>query len=291
MTTDRDYNGGKHGTDGEASSAKVRVGELLAECMATFIILGLGDSAAAMYTLYDPSPYQQAYWGVCIAWGLAVTLAIHVTGAVSGTHANPAVTLALALFRGFPRAKILPYAGAQILGAFLGAALVYLLFSPVIDHYNELHHLSRNLDGGAAGVFFTHPGAGITPVHAFVDEIVLTGILVLGVFAITEEFNTLAPAANAGALLIGLLVATIGASAGYLEAWPINPARDFGPRLFCFFSGWGSQALPAPENYWWVPIAGPLLGGVAGGGLYQSVIRPFLPARQTARAQRGGVKP
>ena len=86
-----------------------------------------------------------------------------------------------------------------------GAAMVYLLFSPVIDHYNALHHLSRSLDGGAAGVFFTHPGSGAsrrsTP---FVDEIVLTGILVLGIFAITEEFNTLAPAANSGALIIGL---------------------------------------------------------------------------------------
>jgi glycerol uptake facilitator protein len=273
------------GTAGETSAAKVRAGELLSECLATFIILGLGDSAAAMYTLYDPSPYQQAYWGVCIAWGLAVTLAIYVTGAVSGTHANPAVTLALTLFRGFPRGKVLPYVVAQILGAFLGAAIVYLLFSPIIDHYNELHHLSRNLDGGAAGVFFTHPGAGITPLHACMDEIVLTGILVLGIFAITEEFNTLAPTPGNGALMIGLLVATIGASAGYLEAWPINPARDFGPRLFCFFSGWGSQALPAPQNYWWVPIVGPLLGGIVGGGLYQSLILPFLPSRRTPRPE------
>jgi glycerol uptake facilitator protein len=279
------------GTAGETSAAKVRAGELLSECLATFIILGLGDSAAAMYTLYDPSPYQQAYWGVCIAWGLAVTLAIYVTGAVSGTHANPAVTLALTLFRGFPRGKVLPYVVAQILGAFLGAAIVYLLFSPIIDHYNELHHLSRDLNGGAAGVFFTHPGAGITPLHACMDEIVLTGILVLGIFAITEEFNTLAPTPGNGALMIGLLVATIGASAGYLEAWPINPARDFGPRLFCFLSGWGSQALPAPQNYWWVPIVGPLLGGIVGGGLYQSLILPFLPSRRTSRQRHEGVSP
>jgi glycerol uptake facilitator protein len=274
----------------DASGARIRAGELLSECIATFIILALGDSAAAMYVLYDPSPYAQAYWGVCIAWGLAVTLAIHVTGAVSGTHANPAVTLALSLFRGFPRVKILPYVASQVLGAFLGAALVYLLFSPVINHYNDLHHLSRGGDGGAAGVFFTHPGLAITPLHAFVDEIVLTGILVLGVFAITEEFNTLAPAANGGALLIGLLVATIGACAGYLEAWPINPARDFGPRLFCYFTGWGAQAFPAPQNYWWVPIAGPLLGGIAGGGLYQAAIRPFLPARRQALLGTEGIK-
>jgi glycerol uptake facilitator protein len=263
-----------------ANRAGVRAGELISECMATFLILALGDSAAAMYTLYDPSPYQHAYWGVCMAWGLAVTLAIYVTGAVSGTHANPAVTLALTLYRGFDRRKVLPYVVAQVAGAFLGAALVYLLFAPVIDHYNLVHHLTRAGDGGAAGVFFTHPGESITPPHAFVDEIVLTGILVLGIFAITEQFNTLAPAPNLGALMIGLLVATIGASAGYLEAWAINPARDFGPRLFCYLSGWGAQALPAPGHYWWVPILGPLLGGVAGGGLYQLAIRPFLPGRR-----------
>src|ERR1700689_1447434 len=91
-------------------------GELISECVATFIILALGDSAAAMYTLYDPSPYQNAYWGVCIAWGLAVTIAIYVTGAVSGTHANPAITLALALFRGFSVRKIVPYMAAQVAG-------------------------------------------------------------------------------------------------------------------------------------------------------------------------------
>jgi glycerol uptake facilitator len=263
---------------------KAYAGELISECLAVFIIITLGCSAAAMYSLYDPSPYQNAYWGVCIAWGLSVTIAIYVTGAVSGTHANPAVTLALALYRGFPFRKVLPYSAAQILGGFLGAGIVYLLFMPVIDHYNMLHHLSRAFDGGAAGVFFTHPGLAITPLHAFSDEIVLTALLLLGIFAITEEFNTMAPMANSGALIIGLLVAAIGASAGYLEAWAINPARDFGPRLFAYFAGWGPAALPAPGHYWWVPIAGPLLGGVIGAGIYQYLIYPFLPARHAQKA-------
>ncbi|WP_184674185.1 MIP/aquaporin family protein [Rhodanobacter sp. A1T4] len=264
-------------------------GELISEAIAMFIIIAFGDSVAAMYILYDPSPYQNAYWGVCIAWGLAVTLAIYVTGSVSGTHANPAVTLSLAIFRNFEWKKVVPYWLAQVVGAFAGAAIVYVLFGPVIDHYNETHQLTR-VAGGAAGVFFTHPGLAITPMHALLDQIILTAFLLFGIFAITEQYNEMAPMANSGALMIGLLVATIGASMGYLEAWAINPARDFGPRLFAYLAGWNSSALPSPENYWWIPIVGPLIGGVVGGGAYQCLIRPFLPARvRAAEAERLGL--
>ncbi|MHB0774196.1 MIP/aquaporin family protein [Halomonas sp. WWR20] len=257
------------------------VGELISEAVATFIIIAFGDSVACMYVLYDPSPYLNAYWGVCMAWGLSVTLAIYVTGSVSGTHANPAVTLALATFRDFPWKKVVPYWVAQVVGAFVGAMIVYTLFSPVIDHFNQTHGLTR-ADGGAAGVFFTHPGLAITPMHALLDEIILTALLLFGIFAITEQYNETAPMANSGALMIGLLVAIIGASMGYLEAWAINPARDFGPRLFAYFAGWGSSALPAPGNYWWIPVVGPLIGGVIGGGAYRLLIYPFLPARMRA---------
>lgn len=265
-------------------------GELIAEALAVFIIIAFGDSVAGMYTLYSPSPYAQAYWGVCIAWGLAVTVAIWATGSISGTHANPAVTLALAMYRRFEWRKVVPYCVAQVVGAFLGAALVYQLYQPVIDHFNASQNLTR-LAGGAAGVFFTHPGLAITTGHAFVDEIILTAFLIFGIFAITEQYNEMAPGANSGALMIGLVVALIGASAGYLEAWAINPARDFGPRLFCFFTGWGAAALPSPGNYWWVPVLGPLLGGVVGGAAYQWLVRPFLPARlrSLAAASRGEV--
>lgn len=257
------------------------LGELISEAVAVFIIIAFGDSVACMYVLYDPSPYLNAYWGVCMAWGLSVTLAIYVTASVSGTHANPAVTLALAMFRDFSWKKVMPYWMAQVVGGFLGAAIVYLLFQPVIDHFNTTHQLTR-MDGGAAGVFFTHPGLAITPMHALMDQIVLTAFLLFGIFAITEQYNEMAPGANSGALMIGLLVATIGASMGYLEAWAINPARDFGPRLFAFFAGWGKSALPSPGNYWWIPIVGPLIGGVIGGAAYQWLIYPFLPARQRA---------
>src|SRR6202012_497441 len=199
-------------------------GELLAEAVAVFIIIGFGDSVAAMYSLYTPSPYVNSYWGVCIAWGLAVTMAIYVTGSISGTHANPAVTLALALYRKFSWRKVIPYFVAQGVGGMLGAAVVYMLYVPVIDHFNAAANLTRAA-GGAAGVFFTHPGLAITPMHAFGDEIVLTAFLIFGIFAVTEQYNEMAPGANSGALMIGFLVALIGASMGSLEAWAINPAR------------------------------------------------------------------
>jgi glycerol uptake facilitator protein len=257
------------------------IGELIAEAIAVFIIIAFGDSVAAMFTLYSPSPYQNAYWGVCIAWGLGVTMAIYATGSISGTHANPAVTLALALYRKFSWGKVVPYWIAQVVGGFLGAGLVYLLYAPVIDHFNEAMHLTR-ATGGAAGVFFTHPGLAITATHALSDQIILTAFLIFGIFAITEQYNEMAPGANSGAFMIGMLVALIGASMGYLEAWAINPARDFGPRLFCSLAGWGSSALPSPDNYWWIPVVGPLIGGVVGGGVYQYLIRPYLPAHVRA---------
>ena len=256
-------------------------GELISEAVAMFLIIAFGDSVAAMYSLYDPSPYQHAYWGVCITWGLAVTIAIYTTASVSGCHANPAVTLALALYRKFSWRKVIPYCLAQTAGGFLGAAIVYALFVPVIDHFNLEHHLTR-AGGGSAGVFFTHPGLAVTPMHAFSDQIILTALLIFGIFAITEQYNEQAPGANFGAVIIGFLVAIIGASMGNLEGWAINPARDFGPRLFCFFTGWGAAALPSPDHYWWIPIVGPLLGGIVGGACYQLLIHPFLPARHRA---------
>jgi glycerol uptake facilitator protein len=208
-------------------------------------------------------------------------MAIYATGSISGTHANPAVTLALALYRKFAWRKVIPYFLAQIVGALLGAVLVYSLYVPVIDHFNTAAQLTR-AGGGAAGVFFTHPGLAITPLHAFYDEIILTAFLIFGIFAITEQYNEMAPQANSSALMIGLLIALIGASMGYLEAWALNPARDLGPRIFCYFTGWGPSAFPSPQNFWWVPIAGPLLGAVVGGAAYQYLVRPFLPAHLKA---------
>ncbi|MDA3922793.1 MAG: aquaporin family protein [Salinisphaera sp.] len=265
-------------------------GELIAEAVGVFIIVVFGDSVSAMYFLFDPSPYLNAYWGVAICWGLAVTFGIYATASITGAHLNPAVTLGFACFRQFPWKKVLPYCAAQVVGAFLAAVIVYVLYQPIIDNlladHNTVRAASSDVAQKTAAVFFTHPHAHITALHGFVDEIILTALLVFGIFAITEQYNDMAPMANSGALLIGLLVALIGGSMGYLEAWAINPARDFGPRVFAYIAGWGGNAFPAPKDFWWVPIVGPLIGGVVGSAAYQWLIRPFLPDLVAARAER-----
>ena len=220
--------------------------EVIAEFLGTLVLILFGNGVVAMVVLFGTgvpgAVVNGGFTNITLAWGLAVTMAIYATGSISGTHANPAVTLALALYRKFSWRKVIPYFVAQVVGGVLGAALVYALYVPVIDHFNQAAQLTR-AGGGAAGVFFTHPGLAITPMHAFSDEIILTAFLIFGIFAITEQYNEMAPQANSGALMIGLLIALIGASMGYLEAWALNPARDLGPRIFCFLTGWGPAAF------------------------------------------------
>lgn len=260
------------------------LGELIAEAVGVFIIVVFGDSVSAMYFLFDPSPYLNAYWGVAICWGLAVTFGIYATASITGAHLNPAVTLGFACFRQFSWKKVVPYWVAQCVGGFIAAGIVYVMYQPIIDHLLADHDTVRtagtDIAQKTAAVFFTHPHEHITAMHGFVDEIILTALLVSGIFAITEQYNDMAPMANSGALLVAL----IGGSMGYLEAWAINPARDFGPRVFAWLAGWNENAFPAPKNFWWVPVVGPLVGGAVGAAAYQWLIRPFLPDYMAAQS-------
>lgn len=241
-----------------------------------FLII-VGDGASSMSVFYDA--FSGSYWGVCIVWGLAVTIAVYIVGAISGAHINPAVTLGFALYGGFPWKKVPGYMVSQIVGAFIGGAIVYLLYSPVVNAFNAAHHTTRAAAGGLASskAFFTSPDTHISTGHAFVDEIILTAILVMGILAIVDNYNGNRPGANTGPLMIGLVVAMVGGFGGMLEGFAINPARDFGPRIFGWFANWGPNAFPGPDNFWWVPIFGPLLGAVAAGLIYNFMLRPFMP--------------
>jgi glycerol uptake facilitator protein len=248
--------------------------ELIAEFLGTFVLMLFGTGVVAMVVLF-PSTAPGAtvhggYTNITLGWGLAVTMGVYIAGKISGGHLNPAVTLTFAVFRGFPWRKVVPYSVAQTAGAFLAAALVYRNYQPAF------HQFDPQLDK-TAGVFTTFPAFPALPQAGFLDQVIGTALLLLMVLAITDEWNV-PPGANLAPAMIGLVVVAIGMSFGGMHGYAINPARDFGPRLFTAVAGFRNNGLTDGSRVWWVPVVGPLLGGLIGAAVYDFGIRRFLRA-------------
>ena len=246
--------------------------ELIAEFLGTFVLILFGEGVVAMVVLFPAtSPGAIVHGGftnITLGWGLAVTMGIYIAGRISGAHLNPAVTLALAVFRGFSWRKVVLYSLAQTAGAFAAAAVVFWNYLPAFRQADpQLDH--------TAGVFTTFPAFPELLQAGFLDQVIGTGLLLLMIFAITDEFNT-PPGANLAPLLIGLVVAAIGMSFGGMHGYAINPARDFGPRLFTVVAGFRNNGLTDGVRVWWVPVVAPLIGGIGGAALYDFGIRRFL---------------
>lgn len=236
----------------------------LAELIGTMLLVLLGDGVVANVALGKTKGHNGGWIVVTAGWAMAVTVAVYCTVAVSGAHLNPAVTLGLAAIGRFEGALVPGYLAAQLAGAFLGAVLVWLAYLP---------HWKETKDPGAKlGVFATGPALR-RPAANLVTEIIGTAVLVLGVLAILSPVNMVpgtgfdtgfAPA------LVGLLVWAIGLSLGGPTGYAINPARDLGPRLAHFvlpIAGKGHSDW----NYAWIPVLGPVIGGLIGAGLYQAL--------------------
>ena len=247
--------------------------ELLAEFLGTMVLILFGNGVVAMVVLFGhglPGEIVNGgFTNITFAWGLGVTMGIYVAGKTSGAHLNPAVTLPLALFRGFPWRKVLPYCLAQLAGAFVAAAIVFW------NYHLAFIKTDPNLDH-TANVFTTFPAFPLTLSAGLLDQIIGTALLLLLIFAITDERNQ--PPANLGPLMIGLVVVVIGMSFGGMHGYAINPARDFGPRLFTVAAGFKNNGLTDGSMVFWVPIVGPLVGGVIGALVYDFGIRRYLPA-------------
>lgn len=266
---------------------------LLGECSAEFfgtmllILFGCGVVAQVVTggfptTTGATGDYNSIAWG----WGLGVAMAVYVAGRLSGAHLNPAVTVALTAFKGFPLRKVAPYIGAQLAGAFVGALLVRFTYSDAINRIDPTHTKATQ------GIFSTSPDVGVTLTTAFFDQVIGTAILVAVIFALTSAVNN-PPLANTGPLIIGLLVVGIGLGWGANAGYAINPARDFAPRLASFLTGYQDAWFSAngPEMYFWVPIVAPLIGGLIGGALFVFCIERFLPAAITEPPEIGVVEP
>ena len=263
-------------------------GQCLAEFVGTFIVILVGDGAVAAAVLTNSIDG----WGVAVMWGLAVTFAIYVAGPVSGGHFNPAVTIAMAVFREFPRRRIIPYIVSQIAGAFIGAACVYTFWGGFWQRTAEKIGVEIGSPGSqklmmAFSCFYPNPGgvgvdasamATVSTSGAFFIEAVLTMFLLLMIFALTEADNPGLPQAGLGPIFIGLTVTAIVGVGGPLTMDAVNPVRDFGPRLFAYTAGFGRIAFPGPRgNEWWLYIVAPIVGGLIGPAVYRSLVRRFLP--------------
>lgn len=255
-------------------------GKLIGEVFGTFILILLGDGVVANVGL-APRLASEAYnWNtITFGWAFAVIVAVYVSAGVSGAHLNPAVTIALAFKRGFPWKDVLPYIGAQVVGAFLGALGVYLVY------------MDGLVKAGMPNVWCTGPGSvfgqafwggagvasagGYSFVNAFVAEIFGTAVLLWGVLASGDGKNT-GLMHNLGPFLVGGTVLAVGMSLGGPSGYAINPARDFGPRLFGTLVG--TQGLFA-DGYWLIPVIAPIIGGVIGIFVYDLLVSKNLPSK------------
>ncbi|MBI3649745.1 MAG: aquaporin family protein [Acidobacteria bacterium] len=271
----------------EINPTPTLLGQCSAEFLGTFIVIFVGNGAGAAASLVN----QLDGWGVAMMWGLAVTFGIYVAGSVSGAHFNPAVTITMAVFRGFPKKYILPFIASQIAGAYVASACLYFFWHNFIAAQATKLGVVIGEPGSQKlmslfSCFYPSPGVGtdasawalISLSQALTIEVVLTAFLLVMIFALTEPENTGMPQAGIGAWFIGLTVTAIVGIGGNLTMDAVNPVRDFAPRLFAYTIGFGKIAFPGPRgNEWWLYIVAPIIGGLLGAFVYRYLIHRFLP--------------
>jgi len=258
------------------------LGEFVAEVFGTFILIILGDGVVANVGL-GPRVAAVGYdWNtIALGWGFAVAVAVYVAGGVSGAHINPAVTLAVAVKRGFPWGKVIPYMIAQMIGAFLGALAVFLCYRDGLVSAGMPNVWCTGPGGIFAQAYWGGTGAAAIGSYslltAFITEIFGTAMLLWGVLAALDKKNV-GVGANLWPLLIGFVVLAVGLSLGGPSGYAINPARDLGPRIFGALVG--TKGLFT--GLYWIgpPVIGALIGGVAGAVTYDWFITPYLPEKE-----------
>lgn len=225
----------------------------IGEFFGTLILMVLGAGTGASVNLKRTYGTGSNWTMVCIAWGLAVTMGVYVAGALgSDGHLNPAVTLGFATFGFFPWAQVFPYLLGQFLGAFVGAAIVMVQFYP---HFKETKNPAEN----SVGVFATRPAIQ-SPLFNFLSEVIATWTFIFILLNLGDFTQGLKP------FIVGTVIAVVGMALGTTTGFALNPARDWGPRL-------AYTLLPVPNrgnaewSYAWVPMCGPIVGGLLAAGL------------------------
>ena len=258
--------------------------EFLAELFGTMVLIVFGCGVVASVVIFASTnpkiPGEVVFGGytnITLGWGFAVLMGILVSAGVSGAHLNPAVTIALAATKRFPWGKVPHYLAGQFVGAFLGAAVVFLVyyakwiqFDPALDH--------------TAGVFSTFPAVpGFWP--GFIDQVVGTAMLMALILAIGDQNNN-AAGTTWSALAVAFAVMAIGMSLGTMHGYAINPARDLGPRLFSVLAGFKNNGLTDGSGIWMVPVIGPIVGALVGAFMYDGLIGNVLKRAKNRQSEQ-----
>lgn len=276
---------------------------MLAEAFGTFLLVLFGCGVVHTAVLIGA---QSGLWQVAIVWGLAIMLAIFAVDAISGAHINPAITIAFSVWGRHPWSRVIPYIVAQVTGAMIAAAVLFFLFSGFLEAKEKEKGVVRGEPGSIVtamcyGEYFPNPGpiatkeglydaaahaelaSRFTHGMAVLAEFIGTMILSCLVFALTDKRNPARPLANLAPVFIGLTVAALISIFAPLTQAGFNPARDFGPRLFAYFAGWGNVAIPGLSEPGWltVYILAPIAGAIVGGGFQKFALGSAFPGDET----------
>ncbi|XP_022356848.1 LOW QUALITY PROTEIN: aquaporin-7 [Enhydra lutris kenyoni] len=249
----------------QAIMQKEMVREFLAEFMSTYVMMVFGLGSVAHMVLGGKFG---SFLGVNLGFGFGVTMGVHMAGNISGAHMNAALTFTNCALGRMSWKKFPVYILGQFLGSFLAAATIYCLFYSAIIEFSG-GHLTVTGPIATASIFATYLPDHSTLWRGFLDEVLVTGLLQLCLFAITDKENN--PALQGTqALVIGILVVVIGISLGMNTGYAMNPSRDLPPRFFTYIAGWGIQVFSSGEarDWWWVPVVAPFLGAYLGGIIY-----------------------
>ncbi|MBM4032331.1 MAG: aquaporin [Planctomycetes bacterium] len=271
--------------------------ECAAELIGTYILVFFGTGAVHVAVLTGG---LVGLWQVAVVWGIAVSLAIYATSAASGAHVNPAMTLAFVVWRGFPVRRAAFYVASQLAGAIAAAATLHAIFHGLIGQFEAAKALVRGqpgseLSGMLYGEYFPNPALlgttraafqGVSYLQAMLAEGIGTAFLAFFVFAVTDVQNPKRPLETFSALFIGLAVAIVISVVAPLTQAGLNPARDFGPRLFACLAGWGAIAIPGPRGgFFSVYVLAPCLGALVGSAVYVLAIAPGLAVAPQAQEE------
>ncbi|MBP5278111.1 MAG: aquaporin family protein [Prevotella sp.] len=264
------------------------VGELIG----TFVLTLFGCASVACAILFGE---YTSIFQVGMVWGIGVTLAIYLTRYLSCAHLNPAVSVAMVVAGRMNIQKLPAYLLAQFLGALLAGAMLYILFSSSIAHYESIHNIVRGAEASIDtarmfGEFYPNPGdapiAVVSLPLAMGAEGFGTFLLALFIFCLTEGCNVGRPSEPLQPLFIGLTVASIIFFIAPLTQAGLNPARDAGPRLVAYLMGWNAAALPDAVGGWfWVYIFAPLVGAAIAALCFRYFLEPLLVSKNKEEGQ------